>query len=128
MTDQLESDLRSLLARHAAAIRPDAAGGEQAVARRLEAGDTAVADVISLDPPRRRAWLAAAAVLVVAAVGAGAFAATRGSDSEVRTGPVTTPPAGRVAILELRPVMAMGPCAEMGSSAYDVPGAAGQCY
>jgi hypothetical protein len=128
MTDQLESDLRSLLARRAAAIHPDAAGGEQAVARRLEAGDTAVAEVISLEPPRRRAWLVAAAVLVIAAVGAGTFAATRGDDPDVQTGPVATAPVGRAAILEFRPVMAMGPCAEMGSSAYDVPGAEGTCY
>ena len=53
MTDQLETDLRAMLAARASEVTADAAGGEAAVAARLQTGDAALAEVVPLARPRR---------------------------------------------------------------------------
>lgn len=72
MTDQLDHDLRRLLAERAAAVTPDVARGEAAIATRLAAGDAGLADVVSLTTRSRRRplTLVAAAVVLIATIGA----------------------------------------------------------
>jgi hypothetical protein len=68
MTDQLEHDLRTMLASRARAVTADPGAGEQVIADRLRAGDDALADVLPLAArPSRRRWMAAAAVAVLVA-------------------------------------------------------------
>ena len=89
MTDQLETDLRAMLAARAAEVTADAAGGEAAVAARLQTGDAALAEVVPLARPRRSRWpiAAAAAVAVVAVLGAAIWAAQDDDTAEVVTDP-----------------------------------------
>jgi hypothetical protein len=70
MTDQLEHDLRTMLGERAATVTADAAAGEQAIARRLSAGDTGVAEVVAHPTERRRrgVWVAAAAAAAILAI------------------------------------------------------------
>lgn len=73
MTDQLEHDLRSMLAGRAEAVTADPAASEQTIADRLQTGDATLADVVPLAVrPARRRWLAAAAAAVVVIAGVAA--------------------------------------------------------
>ncbi len=108
MTDQLETDLRTMLAERAGAVRADLDAGEAVIARRLASGDQGLAEVVAFASPRRRPWLIAAAAALVVAVGAVVVLA-QDDDPDVRTGPYATdlppPPA---AVLEFRPVIGGG--------------------
>ncbi|MEQ1785930.1 MAG: hypothetical protein ABL966_02665, partial [Acidimicrobiales bacterium] len=86
MTDLLETDLRAVLARHAASVTADAPAGEVAVAARLDAGDAGLAEVMALtDRTHRRRWLAAAAAIVLGGVAIGAGIAGQARDRQVDT-------------------------------------------
>jgi len=95
MTDQLETDLRAMLADRAAEVTADAAAGEAAVAARLQSGDAALAEVVPLARPRRSRWpiAAAAAVAAVAVLGAVVWAAQDDDTAEVVTNPAPEAPA-----------------------------------
>ena len=95
MTDQLETDLRAMLAARAAEVTADAASGEAAVAARLQTGDAALAEVVPLARPQRSRWpiAAAAAVAVVAVLGAAIWAAQDDDTAEVVTDPAPEAPA-----------------------------------
>ena len=95
MTDQLETDLRAMLAARAAEVTADAASGEAAVAARLQSGDAALAEVVPLARPRRSRWpiAAAAAVAAVVVLGAAVWAAQDDDTAEVVTDPPPEAPA-----------------------------------
>jgi hypothetical protein len=73
MTDQLETDLRTMLATRASEVTADIDAGHAAIAARLQSGDAALADVVptaeakrfGLRPSGRRPFLLAAAAVVV---------------------------------------------------------------
>lgn len=92
MTDQLEHDLRTMLAARAATVTADPATSEDTIADRLRAGDDAVAVAVPLagHPPRGRWLLVAAAAAVL--LGGVAVTAVVTRDDEVRL--VTPPPSG----------------------------------
>jgi hypothetical protein len=115
--DPFESDLRTMLAERAGTVTADTQTGEAAVTARLVAGDTGLAEVVALPSTRRGPVLliGAAAVLLLVAVLAAVVMAS--DDDQVRTGPVATAPPPRAAVVELRPVLRTGPCAELGASA-----------
>ena len=95
MTDQLETDLRAMLAARASEVTADAASGEAAVAARLQSGDAALAEVVPLARPRRSRWpiAAAAAVAAVAVLGAAIWAAQDDDTADVVTDPPAEAPA-----------------------------------
>lgn len=88
MTDQLEHDLRTMLQQRAAEVIVEVAQGEVAVAHRLGAADTGMAEVpaVPVGQTRRPVLLLVAAAAVVVVAIAVALAATGGAPT-VRTEP-----------------------------------------
>jgi hypothetical protein len=126
--DPFESDLRTMLADRAGTVTADTQAGEAAVTARLVAGDTGLAEVVAVPSTRRGPLLliGAAAVLLLVAVLAAVVMAS--DDDRVRTGPVATAPPSRPAVVELRPVLGTGRCAELGASAVPYYWGDQDCY
>ena len=112
MTDPLATDLRELLARHAAGVTADADADERVIGDRLTAGDAGLAGDVAIGSLRRRPLLVAAATILVVAVGA-ALLLAGDDDHRVDTGPAATTPAVPASVLEFRPVLTQFPCAGM---------------